>query len=195
MKNLALALVGAALCVSSAFAGDIAPEKIIGAAIGDWNRDGNADLALLIAPEDDGDDIGIYIYVRDREHLLLHLAAAAPNKVSGNTSLDGMFGRDAGISTLPNGSISVHSENSGGGRDRWEQTLTIAYRNATFVVAGFTYTHHDTLDPDNSGTCDYNVLSGKVSSGGKERKVDARTVAVADWADQTAMDACGIRDE
>ncbi|WFR96506.1 hypothetical protein [Rhizobium tumorigenes] len=194
MKNLALSLLGAALCVSSAFAGDIAPEKIIGAAIGDWNRDGNADLALLITPEEDGDDIGIDIYLRDKEHLLLHLAAAAPNKVSGNTSLNGMFGRDAGISAQPNGSISVHSENSGGGRDRWEQTLTIAYRNATFVVAGFTYTHHDTLDPDNSGTCD-NVLSGKVSSGGKERKVDARTVAVADLADQPALDACGIRDE
>jgi hypothetical protein len=29
------------------------------------------------------------------------------------------------------------------GRSRWEQTLTIAYRNDQFVVAGYTYSYYD----------------------------------------------------
>jgi hypothetical protein len=195
MKSIALALFAALSAASSAAAQEIAPKQIIGAAVGDWNKDGNPDLALLVAPVDEDDNIGIYIYLRDKDHLLLSLAASAPNKVAGNASLDSLVGQDPTLSALPNGSIAVHSENSGVGRDRWEQTLTIAYRNAAFVVAGFTYSHYDTLDPDHNGSCDYNVLSGKVSSSGKDSKVEARTVAVADWADAIGTKACGIKDE
>jgi hypothetical protein len=195
MKSIAVALAAALAVASSAAAQEIAPKRIIGAAVGDWNKDGNPDLALLVAPEDENDNIGIYIYLRDKDHLLLSLAAAAPNKVVGNASLDSLVGQDPTLSALPNGSIAVHSENSGVGRDRWEQTLTIAYRNAAFVVAGFTYSHYDTLDPDHNGSCDYNVLSGKVSSSGKDSKVEPRTVAVADWADAIGTRACGIKDE
>ena len=195
MKSIALALFAALSVASSAAAQEIAPKQIIGAAVGDWNKDGNPDLALLVAPGDEDDNIGIYIYLRDKDHLLLSLAASAPNKVAGNASLDILVGQDPTLLALPNGSIAVHSENSGVGRDRWEQTLTIAYRNAAFVVAGFTYSHYDTLDPDHNGSCDYNVLSGKVSSSGKDSKVEARTVAVADWADAIGTKACGIKDE
>jgi hypothetical protein len=194
MKSLSLALVAAFAAASAAMADDIAPDRIIGGAVGDWNRDGNPDLALLVAPASEDDETGIYIYLRDKEHLLLTLAASAPNKVAGNTSLGSLVGQDPTISALPNGSIAVHSENSGVGRDRWAETLTIAYRNAAFVVAGFTYSHNDTLEPDNGGTCDYNVLSGKVSNNGKDRKIEAKTVKIADWADTLGMTACGIRD-
>lgn len=192
MKSLAWALVITLSAISSAAAGDIDPNRIIGAATGDWNKDGNQDLALLVAPKDEAEDIGIYIYLRDKEHLLLRLAATAPQKVVGNSNLDGLYGQDPTIAALPSGSIAVHSENSGIGRDRWEQTLTLAYRNGAFVVAGFTYSHYDTLDPDNNGTCDYNVLSGKVSSGGKDRKAEVKTVAIGDWTDEFGMKACGI---
>jgi hypothetical protein len=47
------------------------------------------------------------------------------------------------------------------GRDRWRQTLTVAWRDDTFVLAGFTYSWYDTLDPEKSGTCDVNLLTGK----------------------------------
>ncbi len=195
MKRLALALVATLASISCATAGDIDPQRIIAGATGDWDKDGHQDLALLVAPADETDDIGIYIYLRDNEHLLLKLAATAPGKVVGNTRLDGMYGQDPSITALPTESIAVHSENTGVGRDHWEQTMTIAYRNAAFVVAGFTYTHYDTLDPDNNGTCDYNVLSGKVSNDGKDRKVDPQTIDVAHWTDERGRKACGIRDE
>lgn len=194
MKRFCLALTIALAASSLAAADDIAPDRVIGGAVGDWNRDGNPDLALLVAPASDDDKIGIYIYLRDKTHLLLTLAASAPDTVAGNSSLDSLVGQDPTISALPNGSIGVHSENSGVGRDRWEETLTIAYRNAAFVVAGFAYSHNDTLEPDNGGSCDYNVLSGKVSRNGKDAKIAAKTVKISDWTDALGMAACGISD-
>ncbi|KQV31753.1 hypothetical protein ASC97_18900 [Rhizobium sp. Root1203] len=182
------------IAAGSAFAEQIDPAKIIGGATGDWNHDGEADLALLVAPPAQGDDIGIYIYLRDKDHALLTLAAHAPGKVRGNGSLDGMFGQDPSIEALPSGSIAVHSQNSGIGRDRWEQTLTLAYRNEQFVVAGYTFSHYDTLDTSDNGACDYNVLTGKVTSNGRASKVDAKTISIAEWDDDVGQKACGRAD-
>ena len=147
-----------------------------------------------MAPKDGDDNIGIDIYLRDSDHTLLKLATSAPNTVVGNFSLDGLVGQDPTISALPNGSIAVHSENSSIGRDRWEQTLTIAYRDAAFVVAGFTYSYRDTLEPKDAGACDYNVLSSRITRDGTDRKVEAKTIAIAGWADALGTQACGIRD-
>jgi hypothetical protein len=102
-----------------------------------------------------------------------------------------MYGQDPSIEALPGGSIAVHSQNSGIGRNRWEQTLTIAYRNDQFVIAGYTHDYHDTIDLNDSGTCDYNVLTGKVTHDGKAAKVDARTITVAEWTDDVGNKACG----
>ena len=83
-----------------------------------------------------------------------------------------MAGRATSIEALPNGSILITSHNDSIGRDRWEQKLTIAYRNFDFVVAGYTYSSYDTLDLDNTINCDFNVLTGK-------GKLDDKPVAVA----------------
>jgi hypothetical protein len=182
------------IAAGSACAEQIDPAKVIGGATGDWNHDGEADLALLVAAPAQGDDIGIYIYLRDKDHALLTLAAQAPGKVWGNGSLDGMFGQDPSIEALPSGSIAVHSQNSGIGRDRWEQTLTLAYRNEQFVVAGYTFSHYDTLDTNDNGACDYNVLTGKVTRDGRTSKVDAGTISIAEWDDDIGQKACGRAD-
>jgi hypothetical protein len=189
-------ILTAALTVAAGFAAadEIDPAKIIGGATGDWNRDGDADLALLVAPPAQGDDIGIYLYLRDKDHALLKLAVQAPGKVWGNASLDGMFGQDPSVEALPSGSIAVHSQNSGMGRDRWEQTLTIAYRNEQFVVAGYTFSHYDTLNTDDAGACDYNVLTGSVTRDGKAIKVTGKTISITDWDDDAGQKACGRSD-
>jgi hypothetical protein len=102
-----------------------------------------------------------------------------------------MYGQDPSIEALPGGSIAVHSQNSAIGRNRWEQTLTIAYRNDQFVVAGYTYSDYDTIDNDDNGQCDYNVLTGRVSRDGKASKVDGKTIAITDWDDAVGRKACG----
>ncbi len=193
MKSLVCALILLS-AASTAHAEDATPPgRIIDAAIGDWNKDGKPDLALLVAPPavDDADNpIGIYIYLRDDEHSLLKLVASAPNKIWGSVEPGGIVGQEPSISALPNGSIAIVSQNDSIGRDRWEQTLTLAYRNSSFVVAGYTYESHDTLNPDDSHSCDYNVLTGKVTKDGKSQKAEARTVTIQDWQDDFGQKAC-----
>ncbi|NEI69679.1 hypothetical protein GR212_08875 [Rhizobium lusitanum] len=193
MKTPACALILLSLA-TAAHAGDpVPPGRIIDAAIGDWNKDGKPDLALLAAssPDDQADNpIGIYIYLRDDEHSLLKLAASAPDKIWGSVEPGGVVGQEPSISALPNGSIAIVSQNDSIGRDRWEQTLTLAYRNSGFVVAGYTYDSSDTLEPDNSHSCDYNVLTGKVTKDGKTLKADAKTVSIQDWQDDIGQKAC-----
>ncbi|WP_234786702.1 hypothetical protein [Rhizobium rhizogenes] len=187
MKPLAVAaLISISAATAAAAETAIAPGRIVDAAIGDWNKDGKPDLALLVAPapDDQADSsIGICIYLRDSEHSLLRLAAAAPNKVWGSTEPDGIFGQEPSIKALPNGSLAVTSQNDAIGRDRWEQTLTLALRNNAFVVAGYTYVYRDTLNPDGGYSCDYNVLTGKATKGGKDLKTEGKTVKIEDWED------------
>ncbi|MBN8953887.1 MULTISPECIES: hypothetical protein [unclassified Rhizobium] len=194
MKTLACALILLSAATAAHAEDAVASGRIIDAAIGDWNKDGKPDLALLVAPApgDDADNpIGVYIYLRDDEHSLLKLAVSAPHKIWGSVEPGGVVGQEPSISALPNGSIAITSQNDSIGRDRWEQTLTLAYRNNNFVVAGYTYESRDTLEPESSHSCDYNVLTGKVTKDGKTLKADARTVSIQDWQDDIGQKACG----
>jgi hypothetical protein len=196
MKHLALAgLISLSAATTVSAETVIAPERIIDAAIADWNKDGKPDLALLVAspPDDQADNtIGIYIYLRDDEHSLLKLAAGAPDKVWGNIEPDGIVGEEPSIKALANGSIAVISQNDAVGRERWEQTLTLAFRNNAFVVAGYTYNYRDTLDTKAGFTCDYNVLTGKAAKGGKDLKAEAKTIKIEDWNDDVGQKGCGV---
>lgn len=165
-------------------------ERIVAGASGDWNKDGATDLALLVAPGSDDEVVGIYLYITESDRGLLRLVTAAPDKVWGNTRLDGLYGRDPAITALANGSIAVMSQNSTIGRDRWEKTLTLAYREGRFIVAGYTYSYYDTIDSD-SGSCDYNVVTGKLTRDETARSVAPRTVSIADWTDEIGSTACG----
>lgn len=167
-------------------------ERIIAGASGDWNKDEAADLALLVAPENDEGNIGIYLYVTESDRGLLKLVASAPDKVWGNSKLDGFYGQAPAITALANGSIAVMSQNSTIGRNRWERTLTLAYRGGRFIVAGYTYHYYDTINLDDSGTCDYNVVTGKLTRDEATRSEAPRTVSIEDWTDEIGSKACGF---
>ncbi len=167
-------------------------ERIIAGASGDWNKDEATDLALLVAPENDDGNIGIYLYVTESDRGLLKLVASAPDKVWGNSRLDGFYGQDPAITALANGSIAVMSQNSTIGRNRWERTLTLAYRGERFIVAGYTYHYYDTIDLDDNGTCDYNVVTGKLTRDEATRSEAPKTVSIEDWTDEIGSKACGF---
>ncbi|MDF0601186.1 hypothetical protein P1J78_10640 [Psychromarinibacter sp. C21-152] len=98
----------------------------------------------------------------------------------------GGIGQQPDIDVAPNGSIRLHSRNESIGRNRWVQTLTIAYRDGAYRVAGFTYEFYDTLNPDAAGSCDLNLLTGRgfVTRGPGPKKTIAHDVAarrVTDW--------------
>lgn len=166
---------------SAVLANGFPAERVLSSASGDWNKDGKQDLALLVAPENEDDDLSLYLYLMDADHPLLRFAVASHNIAWGNHDLDGMFGQDATIEALASGSIAIHSENSAIGRNKWHQTLTIAWRDGRFVAAGFTYSDYDTLDPEAGTDCDYNILTGKLVLNGKQRKIEPRILRIEDW--------------
>ncbi len=177
------------LCAQVVSAADaIDPERIVSAATGDWDKDGNADLAMLVSPGADSDaDNAVYIYINNDDTRALTLKTIAPNKIWGNLAMPGQV---PSVTALPNGSILITSHNDSVGRDRWEQKLTVAYRNFDFVVAGYTYTSYDTLDSDNSSDCDINVLTGKGKSNGRAVSVTGKLIFLKDWNDDVGQTAC-----
>jgi hypothetical protein len=97
-----------------------------------------------------------------------------------------MSGVVPGLDLAPNGSLLVESGNEGIGRGRWNATLTIAYRDGAYRVVGYTRSWYDTIDRDNYGTCDLNLLTGKgFEKVGRGKEVAIRTATkalpVTDW--------------
>lgn len=102
----------------------------------------------------------------------------------------GMYGQEPWLEATEHGSLKLYSENSAIGRDRWEQILTIAYRGGEFVVAGYTFSYYDTLDPDATGQCDVNLLTGRGLHNDKTFKTRLPATKVADWTMDTSPPEC-----
>jgi hypothetical protein len=120
----------------------------------DLNDDGWVDRVILYDLEDDA---GVSFYLRETENnRLVHKATLADTVWSGV-----MAGTTPSLELNSAGSVLVKSENSAIGRNRWEQIITIAYRNNALRVVGYTYNWYDTLNLEDNGQCDINYLSGK----------------------------------
>ena len=104
------------------------------------------------------------------------------------------------LTALPNGSIKLSIPGIPMNGARTDQTLTIAWRNDAFIVAGFAYDYHDYMKDNVASDCDYNLLTGK----GKSSKMQPdgtrlhRTVAVegkvvpfATWDSGASVTDCG----
>lgn len=178
------------LLPNAAAAETIDPARIVSAATGDWDKNGSEDLAMIVRPAEGSDeDNGIYLYLT-ADNGALQLKAAIPNKVWGQFDFSGQA---PVIEALPNGSLLITSHNDAIGRDRWEQKLTVAYRNFEFVVAGYTYSSYDTLDPDNTSQCDFNVLTGKGKANDKPVATKGELVLLKDWNDDRGQKGCGLQ--
>lgn len=190
MKPRIAALLLSAALPAIAAAADFPAERIVAMASGDWNKDGTPDLAVVATPgEQSGDDNGIYIYLAKPEENRLTLALAVPNSIWGNLA---MYGQEPELAALANGSFTLTTKNEAVGRGRWRQSLTIAYRNFDFIVAGYTYASYDTLNPDDTSECDLNVLTGKGRSDGQPVAGQAQFVLLKDWKDDIGREICGL---
>ncbi|WLR93964.1 hypothetical protein [Shinella zoogloeoides] len=190
MKPWIAALLLSATLPAAAVAADFPADRIIAMASGDWNKDGTPDLAVVATPGDDGgDDNGIYVYVAKPEENRLTLALSLPNSVWGSLTL---YGQEPELTALANGSFTLTTKNDSIGRERWRQSLTIAYRNFDFIVAGYTFSSYDTTDPDAGAECDLNVLTGKGKTSGGPVAGKAQFVLLKDWKDDIGRSICGL---
>ena len=84
----------------------IDPARIVSAATGDWDKDGDSDLALIVRPAEGSDhDNGVYVYLTG-DNGALELKSAIPNKIRGQFDL---AGQAPSVSALPTRRSSLRS--------------------------------------------------------------------------------------
>ena len=71
------------------------------------------------------------------------------------------------------------------GRNRWEQTLTLALRNNGFRRRRIYLQLPRHARPDNRLTCDYNVLTGKVNRNDASLMVAPKFLPIEAWSEET----------
>ena len=182
MRIVALSIFLSLFVIQPTFAAD----DIVAVLTGDWNDDEKQDAVMLVAPKTDEEDSTLRIYLAEGPGKL-ELKVNVPNFVWGAWT---MYGQMPGLKALPRGSFAVTSGNSAIGRNRWEQAITIAYRDGQFLVAGYTYNDYDTLDPNNTTNCDLNLLSGRGVVDDKPVRFPSRRTPVADWKSETGYNIC-----
>lgn len=133
----------------------ISPKDVLSVITTDWNDDGRFDRAVLTVSAEDVISADLYLYLSDSEKDDLLLALHKKNIAWRGA----MWGTQPSLSLNERGSLRVKSGNEAIGRNRWVETLTIAYREQHFVVAGYSYESYDTLELD-TFTCDLNLLTG-----------------------------------
>lgn len=156
----------------------------------DLNGDGWMDRAILIENSDGDADLLIFTGAQGKDGMefrrALHKKALAFN---GN-----IHGQMASLSVNRAGSLVVTSQNESIGRNRWNRTVTIAYRNNQFVVAGFTHNEHDTLAPNTGGACEVNYLSGRMTRNGKPFQGQVNAISLAAFDPDKLPAACKFGD-
>ena len=202
MRSMLLGLI--LLLPASALAEPIETQKIITALTGDFNGDGAADLAMIVETEPE-DFMDMHFFLRDKKHNFLKPAGIVHEQIYGEWNdydqphYEGANTRPE-LTALPNGSIKLSIPGIPMNGARTDQTLTIAWRNDAFIVAGFAYDYHDYMKDNVASDCDYNLLTGK----GKSSKMQPdgtrlhRTVAVegkvvpfATWDSGASVTDCG----
>ena len=151
---------------------------------GDLNGDGTTDRAALITSIDT-DQVNLVIDFADATGTLHPVMLKKAIAWSG-----AMAGTKPSLEQRKNGSLVVTSGNQAIGRNRWQQQLTIAYRNEQFVVAGYTYDAYDTLDQAYHFSCDINLLTGAGIKNQKHFKRAAKTTSLAEWSDNSIPEEC-----
>jgi hypothetical protein len=197
---LALAL----LLPTVALAEPIESQKIITAVTGDWNGDGATDLAMIVETEP-GDPMDMYFFLRDREGNFLRPAGIVRGQVIGEWNGYDRPGYEASdtepeLTALPNGSIKLYLPAMPQGSERTNETLTLAYRNGAFIVAGFAYDYEDHLKENVASACDYDVLTGKGKSSKNQPdgttahatvSVEGKVIPFTEWDTGAGFSACG----
>jgi hypothetical protein len=156
------------------------------------------EMVILLASETEPDRADLMILTDRRSD-----KGAQPLLVVRDIAFNGaMWGMAPSLDATPNGSLVVHSEQTGIGRHAWNQTLTIAWRGGAFVVAGVTYGTWDRMTAS-TAVCDVNLLTGAWETRRTDQNEDgevlrdatrsgrdmAQKVLLADWHADRALPA------
>ncbi|MEO0544719.1 MAG: hypothetical protein AAFY99_12970 [Pseudomonadota bacterium] len=164
------------------------------AAMGRFTGGYGDDLAILIEPSAES----------DADYTLVILAdAAGPGGSLGeiarfeNAAWGGtgdIYGNRPSVAFTDAGSLQLRSGNDAIGRNRWQQTLTLVWRENTVILAGFTYFERDTLSENSEYGCDINLLTSVAeitNANSVQRTVlDAVAIPFRQWLDMGRPHLC-----
>jgi len=157
--------------------------NVLSVVTGDWNQDKQLDAAVLMKNKD---IVELYIFLANEKNRLQQVIYK-PDIVW----MGGMGGTVPYLKTSKKtGSLFIHSENDSIGRNRWSQTLTIAYRDKNFMIGGYSYNSYDTLDLSNNLNCDINLFTGKGFKNKKPLKISAQKIKLKNWTDNDIPKEC-----
>jgi hypothetical protein len=200
MKWLAHAVL--LLLVSTAAALDASAEQrtVVSSLPIDFDGNGTMDLAelVLINPNTEdfalNDNNGYWVGAAERVDLVLMLEAESGRITFVKQKIvdPELVAIVSALESRGKGSLAIRSCYGCGAMASWEQTLTIAYRRQTFVVAGYSKFwewYHHTSDGDvegKVGECDINFLSGDGTASRSAQKATPlkarfKPVKLADW--------------
>ena len=179
-----------ALLAPACPAGATGLDNALSVVTGSWTADGNINTVALARGTTNSDTADLYVYSRQD-------AAKPILTVQDIVSVGMMAGNLPSLSVAKNGALLIWSGNDAIGRDHWEQTLTVVYRNGQFLLAGFTFSSYDTINPKLGGNCDLNLLTGHGVRNGKRVKFDLKPKPLQDWnedslAQRLQVQACKL---
>jgi len=166
-------------------------QQILDEITADFSGDGIADFATLTQDDEVSATLHLYLGQPDGSFVL---NTQAPALVWSGPAVSG---QQPVLQVSPYGSLLVTAMNEAIGRDRWYETLTIAWRRGGFLIAGYTYQWYDTLNVENTGKCDINLLNGKGELLRGERmgkqtfSTNLRAMPVAEWSGKIPSE-CGL---
>jgi hypothetical protein len=172
---------------TSALAETAAYDRVLSAVTLSFGDNGAPDRAVLVDNFDSGADLYIYRDLSDAKTDKPMQPALVKKAVAFN---GGMFGSRPSLDTNAKGSLIIKSENDAVGRSRWNQTMTVVFRNHEYLIAGISYAARDTLDPNASGFCDINYLTGKGTRNGKPIEAKFSAIRLIDWTDDKLPKEC-----
>ena len=160
-------------------------QDVISAVTMSFANDGETDRAILVQ---DGFSADLFVF-RGVPEVKADAPAAKPSFIK-----PGLVYADTGdipsLRVNDKGSLVIASSHEGSGRTKTEQHLIVAYRNGDYVVAGFDYSMHDSLDPNQGGSCEINFLSGKAVRNGKAATERVAPMKLVDWSDDKLPRPC-----
>lgn len=179
---LVAGLTLSALAETAHAEGDPEVGAVLAQTEGDFDGDGVVDQARLVVAESR--------YEGESADLIVTFGGARAPQTFPNVAWRGlMAGMQPEIEATSRGSLRVKAQNYGIGRFRWEETLTIAWRDDAFYVAGYTYFGSDSGDLTII-RCDVNLFTGSAVRNDETISVAPRRIALADWTEASAPEEC-----
>ncbi|MEC7121138.1 MAG: hypothetical protein VXW65_14720 [Pseudomonadota bacterium] len=155
-------------------------DRVISVVTTDWNEDGLPDRAILMM----GDDTDADLYIFQSENHDPQQPKTLKVYQNSIAWMGNMWGTWPSLELNARNSLLIHSGNEAIGRNRWQQTLTVAYREQQFKVVGYTYRDRDTLDLETYSHCEINYLNGKAVINGKTLSHREPAKALSQWKDK-----------